>query len=369
MLSFTATYSDGTTGSVIPSSYTPTSFGDTVGTQTVTFSFEGTDITVDVDYDVEAATPVEVTSLTFTGTLTNPQIAGDAPDFTGLTFTYGLSNGQSVVFEGNAVVKDASTNKVITAISGSVDSNGKYNMVGSTILVLQPADTDGYWTALGYEIQTSPYPEADVPVVIGLDELSSLSVSGDWTNAQIAGNAPDLTGLTFTATYDNGFTRSVSTSDITVSPATWGSTVGTQTATFSYTEDGVTKTTTKDATVTVLTVTSISYTGTLGTQYLDDYMDISGLTFNFGLNNGQSVTVTGQQCQDAWDQGTPSYLNTYSDWLNSETWKWQEYQGSTTATLLCEPDTYTGNYWTTNGYEIATPTPGVTITGIELQTH
>ena len=53
-LSFTATYDDGTTGSVIPSSYTPTSFGDTVGTQTVTFSFEGTDITVDVDYDVEA---------------------------------------------------------------------------------------------------------------------------------------------------------------------------------------------------------------------------------------------------------------------------------------------------------------------------
>ena len=92
-LSFTATYDDGTTGSVVPSSYTPTSFGDTAGTQTVTFSFEGTDITVDVDYDVEAATPV-LTGLSISGTWTNTnQYVNRNVDTTGLTILAHYSDG------------------------------------------------------------------------------------------------------------------------------------------------------------------------------------------------------------------------------------------------------------------------------------
>lgn len=55
-------------------------------------------------------------------------------------------------------------------------------------------------------------------------------------------------GLTFTVTYEDSSTKDV-TSDVTVSPATWGDTPGSQTATFSYSEGGVTKTTTKAATV------------------------------------------------------------------------------------------------------------------------
>lgn len=58
----------------------------------------------------------------------------------------------------------------------------------------------------------------------------------------------DLTGLTFTATDTGGNTKDV-TGDVTVSPTKWGDTPGSQTATFSYTEGGVTVTTTKAATV------------------------------------------------------------------------------------------------------------------------
>lgn len=58
----------------------------------------------------------------------------------------------------------------------------------------------------------------------------------------------DLTGLTFTATDTGGNTKDV-TGDVTVSPTKWGETPGSQTATFSYTEGGVTVTTTKAATV------------------------------------------------------------------------------------------------------------------------
>ena len=57
-----------------------------------------------------------------------------------------------------------------------------------------------------------------------------------------------MTGLTFTATDSGGNTKDV-TSDVTVSPSTWGDTPGSQTATFSYTEGGTTVTTTKAATV------------------------------------------------------------------------------------------------------------------------
>ena len=90
-MSFTATYEDGTTGSVVPSSYTPTSFGDTAGTQTVTFSFEGTDITVDVDYDVEAVT---LTGLSISGDWTNTnQYVNRNVDTTGLTINALYSDG------------------------------------------------------------------------------------------------------------------------------------------------------------------------------------------------------------------------------------------------------------------------------------
>lgn len=92
-LSFTATYDDGTTGSVVPSSYTPTSFGDTAGTQTVTFSFEGTDITVGVDYAVEEPVVPVLESLEVTGSLTNTQYYGEAPDLTGLTVRAVYDNG------------------------------------------------------------------------------------------------------------------------------------------------------------------------------------------------------------------------------------------------------------------------------------
>ena len=57
-----------------------------------------------------------------------------------------------------------------------------------------------------------------------------------------------MTGLTFTATDTGGNTKDV-TGDVTVSPTKWGDTPGSQTATFSYTEGGVTVTTTKAATV------------------------------------------------------------------------------------------------------------------------
>ena len=75
-----------------------------------------------------------------------------------------------------------------------------------------------------------------------------MTCTGSWDAEQVAGEAVDPTGLTFTISYQDSSTRDV-TSEVTVSPTTWGDTPGSQTATFSYTEGGLTKTTTKVATV------------------------------------------------------------------------------------------------------------------------
>ena len=58
----------------------------------------------------------------------------------------------------------------------------------------------------------------------------------------------DPSGLTFTVTYEDSSTKDV-TSSVTVSPEKWSATPGSQTATFSYSEGGLTKTATKSATV------------------------------------------------------------------------------------------------------------------------
>lgn len=98
--------------------------------------------------------------------------------------------------------------------------------------------------------------------------LTSLEVSGNWEKIQRIGFAPDLTGLTFTATFNNGTQRVIPNSNIVVSPAIWSDTIGTQTATFSYTYSGVTATTTKDADVVGL-YQEVEYLEGTGTQYIN----------------------------------------------------------------------------------------------------
>lgn len=75
-----------------------------------------------------------------------------------------------------------------------------------------------------------------------------MTCTGSWDAEQVTGEDVNPSGLTFTATDSNGNTKEV-TGFVTVSPAKWGDTPGSQTATFSYTEGSVTVTTTKAATV------------------------------------------------------------------------------------------------------------------------
>lgn len=74
-----------------------------------------------------------------------------------------------------------------------------------------------------------------------------MSVDGDWENPQVVDTAPDTTGLTFTAGYEDGTTEAVTPT--TVEPEKWANEVGEQEATFSYTKGSKTKTAKKKANV------------------------------------------------------------------------------------------------------------------------
>ena len=91
-MTFEATYDDESTGSVTPASCSPSVWGE-AGTETITFSFAGTDVTCEVVG--EAIAPVVVpTGVTITGTWTNDsQIANADIDYAGLTFTVNYSDG------------------------------------------------------------------------------------------------------------------------------------------------------------------------------------------------------------------------------------------------------------------------------------
>lgn len=110
-----------------------------------------------------------------------------------------------------------------------------------------------------------------------------MTCSGSWDATQVAGEEVDPTGLTFTATMQDESEIDV-TDSVTVSPSTWGDTPGTQTATFSCSLGGATKTCTKNATVVgrvadpEISCTSNSVTMTCDTASATIYYTTDGTT-------------------------------------------------------------------------------------------
>lgn len=110
-----------------------------------------------------------------------------------------------------------------------------------------------------------------------------MTCTGSWDAPQVTGEDVDPTGLTFKVTYWNGTKKTV-TSDVVVSPEKWAATAGSQTATFSYTENGETVTCTKAATVVdrvatpVISCESNEVTITCATEDASIYYTTDGTT-------------------------------------------------------------------------------------------
>ena len=208
-----ATYSDGTSGSVTYASYSPSVWGETAGTQTVTFSFADTDVICEVEATIEES--VVLSGLSITGTPA-AQYVGQAPDLTGLTF--------------KAVYSDTSEEPVDVAD-----------------IAVSPAT----WAEAGSATLTCSYTEDEttvsdtVSVTVSVDSIVSITATGLNSALQIKGSAPVLTGVTLTGTKASGTTVNVALddSDLTITPATWDASgnpdnLGSQTLTFTLDVDG-----------------------------------------------------------------------------------------------------------------------------------
>ncbi len=162
-----------------------------------------------------------------------------------------------------------------------------------------PTFTPANWSATaGEQTAVFSYTEADVTVtaekkaIVVFDAPASLAVSGDWTNTQYTEQNVDPTGLAFKATYLSGKEKTV-TADVTVSPTAWSDTAGEQTATFTYTEGGVSVTATKVATVVLDVPANLVITGTLtNEQKVSTAPDITGLMATATYLSGKTIDVT-----------------------------------------------------------------------------
>ena len=209
----------------------------------------------DVTYTAPPATTI--TDLSVTGTMP-AQTIGDYENYSGLDFVVSLSNGQTVHLDWDTDIEPAfSANPILGSHSDWIDTNDwvwQEYQGSDTVTDLQfyidPSENGAYWASQNVVVSSKVTFNWPTSFQLQTPELTSLSVSGDFTDTQYTGAAPTKTGLTFTASYSNGTSETVSASDITVTPATWDASgnpdnLGEQTATFSYTEDGVTKTATK----------------------------------------------------------------------------------------------------------------------------
>ena len=130
---------------------------------------------------------------------------------------------------------------------------------------------------------TIPTSKAVCDILDLLSDSRPFTIVGNWANPQYTSSPVDYTGLIFLATLPNGNVINATVSS--VSPSTWSSTVGTQTATFTCTAGGLSFTATKSASV----VPSWNGAPVGGTIF---YIDTSSInTYKFHNAQGQEVSA------------------------------------------------------------------------------
>ena len=170
--------------------------------------------------------------------------------------------------------------------------------------------------------------------------LSSIAVTTKPTKTSyIVGETLNTSGMVVRATYSDGSTANVT--GYTCSP-TQLTAVGTKAITVSYTEDGITKTTSFTVTVVKKTLSSLSVTTKPAktTYTVGETLDTSGMVVRATYSDGSTANVTGYTC-------SPTTLNK---------------EGSQTITV-----SYTeGGVTKTTSFTVTVANP--TLTGIEVKT-
>ncbi len=222
---------------------------------------------------------------------------------------YPSGNGTTVQLTATVLPSDATDKSVTWTSSNSsiaqVSSSGLVTAVSSgTATITVKTNTGGY--------------TATCKITVESVAVSSVSVKTPPTKTSYyVGDTLNTTGLSLTATYNNGTTKTIN-SGFTCSPTTLN-TAGTQKITVTYEE----KTTSFSVSVQTVEVTSISIATkpSKTSYYIGDTLNTSGLTLTATYNNGNIKTISsGFSC-------SPTTLN------NSGTQKITVSYGSVSATF------------------------------------
>ena len=227
-MAVTATYSDGSTADVTPFVMTsPPANADLImpGARTVYVVYTEAGVTQETSFVVQVSSVLSsdssLSSLSVdAGTLT--------PAFDPATTAYSLDVANSV----NSVTLQATANDPGATVTGTGTSQ---LAVGVNYIPVVVTAIDGTSTTYTITVTRAPAPVT----------LSSISVTTlPSTTSYTVGDQLDLSGLAVEATYSDGSSADV-TSSVTTDPAagTVLATVGSQTVDVSYTETGVTETT------------------------------------------------------------------------------------------------------------------------------
>ncbi|MEE1066432.1 MAG: bacterial Ig-like domain-containing protein, partial [Acutalibacteraceae bacterium] len=325
-LTLTATYSNGVT-TTVTEGYTVTGFDSTtVGTKTLTVEYEGKTVTFDVTVkaielvSIEIVTPAEKTEY----------FVGDAADYTGLTVKATYNNGTTEMIEDYTVTGfDSMTagQKTIT-----VEYNGKTATYNVTVKVIElvsieivtPAEKTEYfvgdaadytgltvkatynngttamiedYTVTGFDSMTAGQKTITVEyngktaaynVTVKAIELVSLVIATNPAKTTYYTNEVfDATGLTLTATYNNGTTAEITEGFVV--GAVDMTTEGTKNVTVTY--EG--KTVSFNITVNALYITNVEInTMPDKTEYMiGEAEDNTGLTLKVTYNDGSTKVV------------------------------------------------------------------------------
>ncbi len=256
-LTLSVTYNNGST-QTINSGFTcsPESFSE-AGVQSVTVTYEGKTSSFDVEVEEVVVSGVSIK----TAPSKTSYYVGDKLNTTGLTLTATYNNGSTQVIDGGFTCSTESLAKAgtqsITVTYG--DKTANFNVSVSEIV------------------------------------LSSISIKTNPSKTSYyVGDVLDTTGLTLTAKYNNGSTKTVS-SGFTCQPVTFSKS---GTYTLSVTYGGKTaqfKVTAKDLLVSHI---SIKTKPSIKTYYIGDKLDTEGLTLTVTYSNGSTATVnSGFTCQ------------------------------------------------------------------------
>jgi len=260
-------YSDGTTDEISVTDQMCSGLNDTVGTQTITVTYGAKTLTFDIEVKAKSITGIEVT----TKPAKTEYVEGTDLDVTGGVLTVSYDNGKTETVD------------MTSAMCSGYEKN--------------PAAYGEQTITVTYKEHTAVFTVKVRKKAMASIELVSIPAGTE----VLEGKELDLTDAKIKVVYDNGTSKEAELTKDMLKDFD-NTKVGEQTVTVSYSEDGVTKTTTFTATVKAKSVKSV---------------ELVSAPEKTEVLEGKDLDLTGAKIKVVYDNGTEDLgVNVTSDMIS-----------------------------------------------------